>query len=276
MFQLPESHSLHDLRPDLAKEWHPTKNGSLGPRDITLSSTREIWWLCENGHWWLASVRDRTRGKKCTRCRDLIKRGDQRMVDLRPELLKEWHPTHNPGVSVRDVPSNYNRRVWWLCEHGHEWAAGVPCRISGKGCPVCKSIMPRSGFIKSPGNRPISPQAGNKGESLTDFAFSETTVPPYGGQELRKTRRYEHSGTVMVEKFRSEIIGYAQLRNFSATGMMLQADFGIIQGEINTIRLDKPLYPSSPNVMTTKVVWCQDLESQSETDSRYGIGFIFL
>jgi hypothetical protein len=23
-------------------------------------------------------------------------------------------------------------------------------------------------------------------------------------------------------------------------------------GEINTIRLDKPLYPSSPNVMTTK------------------------
>ena len=41
----------------------------------------------------------------------------------------------------------------------------------------------------------------------------------------------------MVEKFRSEIIGYAQLRNFSAAGMMLQADFGIIQGEINTIRL---------------------------------------
>ena len=80
----------------------------------------------------------------------------------------------------------------------------------------------------------------------------------------------------MVEKFRSEIIGYAQLRNFSAAGMMLQADFGIIQGEINTIRLDKPLYPSSPNVMTTKVVWCQDLESQSETDSRYVIGFILL
>ena len=136
--------------------------------------------------------------------------------------------------------------------------------------------MPRSGSINSPGNRPIPAQACNRGDSLTDFAFSEPTVPLYGGQELRKTRRYEHSGTVMIEKSRSEIIGYAQMRNFSAAGMMLQADFGINQGEINTIRLDKPLYPSSPNVMTTKVVWCRDLESQNETDYGYGIGFIVL
>jgi hypothetical protein len=80
----------------------------------------------------------------------------------------------------------------------------------------------------------------------------------------------------MIEKPRSEIIGYAQLRNFSADGMMLQADFAINRGEINTIRLDKPLYPSSSNVVTTKVVWCRDLESQSESDSRYGMGFILL
>ena len=276
MFKLPESHSLHVLRPDLAKEWHPTKNGSLSPRDITPSSTRDVWWLCENGHWWLASVRDRTRGKKCTRCRDRIIRGDQRMVDLKPELLKEWHPTRNPGVSVRDVPSNYKKGVWWLCEHGHEWEAAVPCRISGKGCPACKNAMPRSGSINRPGNRPIPAQAGNKGESLTNLAFPEATATPYDGHELRKTRRYEHSGTVMIEKLPSEIIGYAQLRNFSADGIMLQADFAIKRGEINTIRLDKPLYPSSSNVVTTKVVWCRDLESQSETDSRYGIGFIRL
>jgi hypothetical protein len=80
----------------------------------------------------------------------------------------------------------------------------------------------------------------------------------------------------MIEKTWSEIIGYAQLRNFSADGMMLQADFAITRGEINTIRLDKPLYPSFSSVVTTKVVWCRDLESQNETDSRYGIGFIRL
>jgi hypothetical protein len=198
------------------------------------------------------------------------------MVDLKPELLKEWHPTRNPGVSVRDVPSNYKKGVWWLCEHGHEWEAAIPCRISGKGCPACKNAMPRSGSINRPGNRPMPAQAGNKGESLTNLAFSEATATPYDGHELRKTRRYEHSGTVMIEKTLSEIIGYAQLRNFSADGMMLQADFAIKRGEINTIRLDKPLYPSSSNVVTTKVVWCRDLESQIETDSRYGIGFIRL
>ena len=276
MFKTPEFLSLHDLRPDLAKEWHPTKNGSLGPRDVTLSSTREVWWLCENGHWWMASVRDRIRGRKCTRCRDRIKRGDQRMVDLRPELSKEWHPTRNLGMSVRDVPSNYKRGVWWLCEHGHEWKVGVPCRISGKGCPVCKNIMPRSGPIKSPANRPICPQPHDKGETLTNFAFPGANSTAYVGQELRKTMRSEHSGTVMIENPRSEIIGYAQLRNYNAAGIMLQADFAINQGEINKIRLDKPLYASSSNVVTTKVVWCRDLESQNETDYGYGIGLILL
>ena len=55
MAELSESYSLHVLRPDLAKEWHPTKNGSLSPKDVTPESQMEVWWLCENGHWWQAS-----------------------------------------------------------------------------------------------------------------------------------------------------------------------------------------------------------------------------
>jgi hypothetical protein len=94
MSKLTESYNLYVLRPDLAMEWHPTKNGNLGPKDVTPGSPKKIWWLCEKGHWWQASVRCRIRGMRCSYCLSVQKHGDQRMVDLKPELLKERHPYH--------------------------------------------------------------------------------------------------------------------------------------------------------------------------------------
>ena len=32
------------LNPDLAKEWHPTKNGDLSPVDFTCGSVKRVWW----------------------------------------------------------------------------------------------------------------------------------------------------------------------------------------------------------------------------------------
>ena len=84
--------------------------------------------------------------------------------------------------------------------------------------------------------------------------------------------RYQRSETVMIGKPGEEILGYAQLNNFSAEGMMLRFDFAIRPGEFIEIRFDKPLHSSVSKIMTTRVVWCRDLEAQDETDSRLGIG----
>lgn len=40
--------SLADLNPELAKYWHPTKNGNVKPCDVSLNSTKKIWWQCKN------------------------------------------------------------------------------------------------------------------------------------------------------------------------------------------------------------------------------------
>ena len=53
---------------ELAKEWHPTKNGELTPEDISYGSKQNIWWQCEKGHEWQASVNHRSRGKGCPYC----------------------------------------------------------------------------------------------------------------------------------------------------------------------------------------------------------------
>ena len=103
-------------------------------------------------------------------------------------------------------------------------------------------------------------------------AWREEPAAPYDGAELRKGRRYQRSAVVMIEKPRSGILGYAQLHNFSAGGMMLLSDFAIRPGDIISVRFEQPLYPSGVNVVTSKVIWCQDMEAQDEMKARFGIG----
>lgn len=46
--------------PDIAAEWHPTKNGSLTTQNIHCRSKQSVFWKCDNGHEWQTSVRNRT------------------------------------------------------------------------------------------------------------------------------------------------------------------------------------------------------------------------
>lgn len=44
------SKTLAEAFPDIAAEWHPTKNGGLKPTDVTPGSERSVWWICEKRH----------------------------------------------------------------------------------------------------------------------------------------------------------------------------------------------------------------------------------
>ena len=52
--------SLAEKCPDIAKEWHPTKNNELKPTDVTRGSQQRVWWQCIKGHEWETSVHSRT------------------------------------------------------------------------------------------------------------------------------------------------------------------------------------------------------------------------
>ena len=60
--------SLADNNPDLAAEWHPTKNGNLTPRDVTRSANKKAWWLGTCGHEWEAVIGSRHLGRGCPVC----------------------------------------------------------------------------------------------------------------------------------------------------------------------------------------------------------------
>ena len=61
--------NLKDSHPDIAAEWHPTKNGSLKPEQFTPGSAEPIWWECKNGHEWNTQIKSRTHGSGCPYCK---------------------------------------------------------------------------------------------------------------------------------------------------------------------------------------------------------------
>ena len=268
----PSSGSLLELRPDLFREWHPTKNGSLSPRDARADSDTEVYWLCAQGHWWRARIRDRVNGLPCSYCRELQEKGMIRMASAMPQLLKEWHPSKNQGLRAQDVLANHRSAVWWVCQLGHEWLDTIPSRLNGNSCPACGS---RQGALANalPAERESTLPVTAEGP---DAAFAWETAPlqgsenDYAGEEKRRSPRYMVVSTVMIESAADEIYGYAELSNHSAGGLQITADFPLRAPAEASVRLASP-FRASPQSLDCRVVWCRRLDAQ-DTPSRFTIG----
>ena len=57
---------LETICPEIAAEWHPTKNGDVRPCDITYATHETFWWICyehETPYEWATPVNQRTVGR---------------------------------------------------------------------------------------------------------------------------------------------------------------------------------------------------------------------
>ncbi len=131
---------LATRRPDLARQWHPSKNQGLSPKAVTWGSSRYVWWKCPKGpdHEWRTSPNQRHRfgcpfcdGKRVARANSL--------AALFPRLARQWHRTKNGTMRPENVAGRSARKVWWKCPKGvdHEWCVSVSSRSGGNGCPFC-------------------------------------------------------------------------------------------------------------------------------------------
>ena len=55
------ANSLATLFPEIAVQWHPTKNGDVTPGQVPSGSAKKYWWKCDKGpdHEWLTEIRMR-------------------------------------------------------------------------------------------------------------------------------------------------------------------------------------------------------------------------
>ena len=74
-YMCASSKNLSLLYPNLAAEWHPTKNGTKAPENVTVQSNQKVWWICEKGHSFDATVSNRVyRNTKCKYCQNEAKK----------------------------------------------------------------------------------------------------------------------------------------------------------------------------------------------------------
>lgn len=48
-----------------------------------------------------------------------------------------WHPTRNGRLTPNDVTHGSTKKIWMLCDNGHEWDAFAFNLSRGQGCPYC-------------------------------------------------------------------------------------------------------------------------------------------
>ena len=129
---------VQTINPELASEWHPTKNGNLRPTDVMPNSGKKIWWLGKCGHEWKAAIYSRNVGRGCVYCsgQKLLK-GFNDLMTKQPDLALEWNYKRNGDLKPDMIMTGSDKKVWWICNKGHEWEAFIYSRNHGYGCPVC-------------------------------------------------------------------------------------------------------------------------------------------
>jgi hypothetical protein len=130
---------LADTLPEIASQWHPTRNGKLTPQTVVWDSQRTVWWRADCcGHEWQETPRSRDKYDRlrCPQCRTIL--GSLAWQD--PGLDAEWSPASpltawdvRPHASTPFVPE-------WFCatNPAHRWQAPLSGRSNGSECPECK------------------------------------------------------------------------------------------------------------------------------------------
>ncbi len=127
--RLPRWRSLAVNHPGLLAELEPSRNGDLDPYAVAAGSNRTLWWRCEHGHGWRASVNNRVNGSGCPTCaadagvlhlralaRAQTRVSAERSLAVKyPELLTELHATRNGDLDPAAIGAASKRKLWWRC-----------------------------------------------------------------------------------------------------------------------------------------------------------------
>lgn len=131
--------SLAKVQPEIAAQWHETRNGALTPENVVWTSKRSAWWRAECcGTEWQERICDRDKydRMRCRTCDTIL--GSLAWHD--PGLAAEWD-TLNPMTAWQVRPqASPTFTPWWVCsvDPSHRWQAPLASRAVGAGCPDCR------------------------------------------------------------------------------------------------------------------------------------------
>jgi hypothetical protein len=103
--QVHVSNSLQTLFPEIAKLWHPTKNGNLTPSDVVCKSHHKAWWQCDKGHEWQAAISNITRPRqeklKCVKC--IKERTEEKIAKRKEDIIAKRPLNEEQVLKIREL-----------------------------------------------------------------------------------------------------------------------------------------------------------------------------
>ena len=191
---------LQTKYPDLAKEWHPTRNGELRPNNSLCGSARKIWWLGKCGHEYEQSIINRVNGGSCPYCsHQKLLVGFNDFATEHPELVPEWDYEKN-DFEPTAIMSHSHYKAWWKCPFGHSYQAWMDnrCGITHSGCPICDkenhTSFPEQAlffYIKDCFPEAVNSDKDAIGMELDIFIASQKVAIEYDGRNWHKNNKRE-------------------------------------------------------------------------------------
>lgn len=206
--KINKSNCLTTTHPNLATEWHQTKNGKLTPDNITYGNNKKVWWQCLNNkeHEWKISPNSRTNTNSgCPYCSGNKVHLTNSLFSLFPKIATEWHPTKNGKLTPKKITFGSGLKVWWICpkNKNHEYETTVTNRTLHKsGCPYCLyktediirryfELLLNKKFIKTKPDWLINPKT-NKRLELDGYCEELNLAFEYNGRQHYEAVEYWH------------------------------------------------------------------------------------
>ncbi|WP_411701017.1 zinc-ribbon domain-containing protein [Conyzicola sp.] len=132
---------LLTTHPEKAAMWAEGWSERRSPSALSAGSNELADWRCPEGHIFFARPWELTSGKKgcniCTRERGIDTRTS--LTATHPLIARFWHPVLNGSLTAEHVTHGERRKVWWLCDEGHEHHSRIDKITLGQQCSVCSS-----------------------------------------------------------------------------------------------------------------------------------------
>ena len=140
MKNLKKYNTLSQIAPILVKEWHPTANDNLNPRNLEVVYPKEVWWICNQGHEWQATIQNRISHNDCPIC-DKEEINNETAIRLSIPIVGKQRRKHKRfktnAIAVLQIPKS-----------GH-WSYARIKNFSRKGlCVETESVIKPGSAIK--------------------------------------------------------------------------------------------------------------------------------
>lgn len=100
-----------------------------------------VWWICKEGHEFEMKIRVRKKLDFCPICNGREVIFAYSLLAKYPSIAREWNCKKNEDFHPSKVKSYSSKKVWWLCEEGHEWQNSIINRTRhNRKCPKCKKL----------------------------------------------------------------------------------------------------------------------------------------